>query len=93
MIQKLAYACSEVQYNELHSHFQCDAPKEVITYFNANWHSIKDEWVLGMKSSCGSFLNFTNNHLESFNGKLKQVIDHHRPTVYWKILLRSSSLS
>ncbi|XP_065901380.1 zinc finger SWIM domain-containing protein 3-like [Dysidea avara] len=30
-----------------------------------------------MKSDCGSFLNFTNNRLESLNGKLKQVIDHH----------------
>ena len=36
-----------------------------------------DEWVLDMKGSCGSSLNFTNNHLESFNGKLKQVIDRH----------------
>ena len=77
MLQKLAYACSEAQYNELYSQFQRDAPKEVITYFNANWHLIKDEWVLGLKSSCGSFLNFTNNRLESFNGKLKQVIDRH----------------
>ena len=73
MVQKLAYACSEAQYSELYCQFQRDAPKEVITYFNTNWHSIKDEWVLGMKSSCGSFLNFTNNRLESFNGKLKQV--------------------
>ena len=32
---------------------------------------------LGMKSDCGSFLTFTNNRLESLNGKLKQVIDHH----------------
>lgn len=30
-----------------------------------------------MKSSCGNFLNFTNNRLECINGKLKQVINHH----------------
>ena len=30
-----------------------------------------------MKSDCGSFLTFTNNRLESLNGKLKQVIDRH----------------
>ena len=30
-----------------------------------------------MKSSCGNFLNFTNNRIECINGKLKQVIDHH----------------
>lgn len=37
----------------------------------------KNEWVLGMKSSCGNFLNFTNNRLESINGELKQVINRH----------------
>ena len=30
-----------------------------------------------MKSNCGNFLNFTNNRLESINGKLKQVINRH----------------
>ena len=28
----------------------------------------------GFKAECDSFLNFTNNGLESINGKLKQVI-------------------
>ena len=77
MVQKLAYASSAAKYTELYEEFQRDAPKEVIVYFNKNWHPIKDEWVLGMKSDCGSFLNFTNNRLESLNGKLKQVIDRH----------------
>ena len=77
MVQKLAYASSAAKYTELYEEFQRDAPKEVIVYFNKNWHPIKDEWVLGMKSDCGSFLNFTNNQLESLNGKLKQVIDRH----------------
>ena len=77
MVQKLAYASSAAKYNELYEEFQRDSPKEVVAYFNKNWHPIKDEWVLGMKSDCGSFLNFTNNRLESLNGKLKQVIDHH----------------
>lgn len=77
MVQKLAYASSAAKYSELYEEFQLGAPKEVIAYFNKNWHPIKDEWVLGMKSDCGSFLNFTNNRLESLNGKLKQVIDRH----------------
>ena len=77
MVQKLAYASSAAKYNELYEEFQRDAPKEIIAYFNKNWHPIKDEWVLGMKSDCGSFLTFTNNQLENLNGKLKQVIDRH----------------
>jgi len=50
MVQKLAYASSAAKYNELYEEFQRDAPKEIIAYFNKNWHPIKDEWVLGMKS-------------------------------------------
>ena len=32
---------------------------------------------MGLKFGCGSFLNSTNNRLESVNGKLKQVITRH----------------
>ena len=58
----------------LYSQFQQDIPKEVLKYFNANWHCIRNEWVLGIKLVGGSFLNTTNNRLEALNGKLKQVI-------------------
>ena len=51
----------------MYEELQRDSPKEVVAYFNKNWHPIKDEWVLGMKSDCGSFLNFTNDRLESLN--------------------------
>ena len=54
-----------------------NCPRKVVEYFNENWHVIKSEWVLGLKAACGSFLNFTNNRLESINGKLKQVINFH----------------
>ena len=45
--------------------------------------------MLGMKSDCRSFLNFTNNWLENLNGKLKQVIDQHT-VVHWKKFLTST---
>ena len=61
------------EYNELYTSFST-CPKAVVDYFNLNWHPIKEEWVMGFKAECGSFLNFTNNRLESINGKLKQVI-------------------
>ena len=74
LIQKLAYAPSVAEYDSLYTQLQNDAPREVVKYFNANWHPIRNEWVLGMKFVGGSFLNSTNNRLESINGKLKQVI-------------------
>lgn len=75
--QKYCYAHSEADYNNLYSQLQSCAPKEVVSYYDKNWHQIRSEWVLGKKSSCGNFLNFTNNRLECINGKLKQVINRH----------------
>ena len=77
VVQKMAYAHSEPEYLNLYAEFRRSCPKEVISYFNENWHPIKNEWVLGMKSCTGNFLNFTNNRLENINGKLKQVINRY----------------
>ena len=73
-MQKMAYAKSEAEYDSLYAQFQKDVPKQVVEYFDECWHTIKDEWVVGVMSCCGTFLNTTNNRLESINGKLKQVI-------------------
>jgi len=74
LMQKMVYAKSEAEYDSLYDQFQKDVPKEVVEYFDECWHKIKDEWVIGITSCCGTFLNTTNNRLESINGKLKQVI-------------------
>ena len=76
-IQKMAYAPSLEEYDKLYEFMKDNCPRKVVEYFNENWHEIKNEWVLGFKAACGSFLNFTNNRLESINGKLKQVINFH----------------
>ena len=47
LVQKLAYASSEAEYDELYSQLQKDAPKEVVKYFDVYWHPIK-------KSGCWS---------------------------------------
>ena len=70
-LQKMAYSSTETEYNDSYAQLQRDAPKQVVKYVSENWHPIKDEWVMGLKASCGSFLNTTNNRLESINGKLK----------------------
>ena len=73
MIQKLVHAVSEAEYQKLYDNFQSSCPKVVVEYYNKNWHPIKDEWVLSYKAS---FLNMSSNHLESINGKLRQVTSH-----------------
>ena len=77
LLQKMAYAATDDEYTKLYAQFQTSTPKEVLNCFNESWHLIKSEWVLGLKSLCGSFLNATNNRLECINGKLKQVINHY----------------
>ena len=73
-ILKMAYAKTETEYTGIYDQFASIVPKKVLDYFDENWHTIKEEWVLGFKFSTGNFLNTTNNRLESINGKLKQVI-------------------
>ena len=75
LLQKMAYASTESEYSNLYGQLLRDAPIEVVKYVDENWHPIKNEWVLGLKSCCGSFLNNINN--SSINGKLKQVIKRH----------------
>lgn len=77
LLQKMAYASSENEYQALYDELQDTLPQQVIEYFNSNWQGIRDEWVLHGKAKSGSFLNSTNNRLESINAKLKQVIKRH----------------
>ena len=73
-LQKIAYASSDDEYARLYEEFKQSLPKAVLDYFNNNWHCINDEWTLKLKGCCGTFLNSTNNRLESINAKLKQTI-------------------
>jgi len=50
--------------NHLHQH------RSWITFIK-NWHTFRNEWVVGITYDSGNFLS---NRLESFNGKLKSVI-------------------
>lgn len=73
LMKKLAYSTSEEQYFKNYEKLQTAVGKNVLDYFNKNWHCIRSEWtVYSMINS--NFLNYTNNRLESLNGKIKQVI-------------------
>ena len=55
LLQKLAYASSELHYNEIYFQFVRDVPQTVVKYYNEKWHSIRMEWVLCIKFVAGSF--------------------------------------
>jgi zinc finger SWIM domain-containing protein 3 len=48
----------------------------VSKYYNENWHGIRNEWVEGLKQEEFNFGESTNNRLESFFQKLKNVVTH-----------------
>lgn len=75
ILQRMVYANSEEQYQELYSLLQMSASQSVVEYFNENWHSIHAEWVMGLKWLHGNFFNSTNNRAESMNCKLKKLVE------------------
>lgn len=74
LLQKLAYARSEVAYEGLYEQLKRDAPHTVVRYYNDNWHDIRRDWVMAFTLQVGNFLNTTSNRIESINSKLKSVI-------------------
>ena len=75
LLQRLAYSRSEAAYSTVYEQLSKDAPHTVISYYNDNWHSIRNEWVAAIALQAGNFMNTTNNRIESINAKLKSVID------------------
>lgn len=74
MFQKLAYSKSIAEYDAHYADLKSSTPHSVFSYFNSNWHPIREQWVMCMKRSSGNFLNDTNNRLESINQKIKSVL-------------------
>ena len=71
LIQECVYSVSEEDYIEKYEAFKEAANDKVMDYYNRNWHSIKEEWVEGLKSKQLNLQTRTNNRLESFFGHLK----------------------
>jgi zinc finger SWIM domain-containing protein 3 len=74
LLQKMVYAKTEGEFEQLHNLLNISAPKRVIEYFDKNWYPIKDEWSMSKNFMKGCFQNTTNNRIESINAKLKSVI-------------------
>ena len=74
IVQKMAYAKTSCEYLELYQDLKDAKLPGVVDYFDTNWHSIKEQWVDGLKNDNVVFLNRTNNRIECINQKLKSVI-------------------
>lgn len=77
ILQRLVYSCSEEQYQAAYSQLINLNLEHVTSYYNQNWHCIREEWTLfGLNEHC-SYMNTTNNRSESLNQKLKLVGNRH----------------
>ena len=78
--EELAYAHSETYYNTKYQEFCEICPNDrVKSYYNNNWHNIRSEWVQGLKSTQFNLGENTNNRLESYFAKLKDIVTHKVP--------------
>ena len=89
IIQKIAFARTAVEYDELHQDLIGANLKSVSYYFNTNWHPIREQWVDGLKNE-----NVTPYRIESINQKLKSVITKYSslPQFFSQLLIAVDSL-
>ena len=73
IISNLAYSRSESEYDEYYQALIQSGLKTVITYYNSNWHGIRNQSVACYKEVCFTLGERTNNRLENINGKNKSV--------------------
>ena len=83
LLSKMAYARSEEAYLQIYNELTECAPKDVLDYFNENWHIIHNE---GLKNLQCNFMNCTNNRLESINHKWKAK------SYYYQILRNGTAI-
>ena len=89
IIQKIAYSISEEAYALHYKELLNTNIKQVISYYNANWHCIRDQWVEGLKNKFFNLMNSTNNRLESLNQKIKSVVSKNSSlTTFWLDLMK-----
>ena len=89
ILLKMVYARNEEEYSKLYDELKNAAPQRVVEYFDSNWHSIRHEWLDGLKNASCNFMNRTNNRVESINQKLKSVISRYSGiTLFFQDLMK-----
>ena len=72
VLRKLVYSKSADLYEQHLDELKSLKLRPVTDYFMANWHPCRHEWSMGLIEGV-SYLNLTNNRLESLNQKFKSV--------------------
>ena len=75
-LHKLIDSRDKEHYDALYEKLQSFSP-EFVNYFNENWHTCQELWVLHFRASLRTHGNNTNNKIESHNQKLKNYVSKH----------------
>ncbi|XP_043269802.1 uncharacterized protein [Venturia canescens] len=73
LFRKMLYSSTETEYMRYYEESK-KLPSAILNYFNKNWHDIRNEWTLSINFMQSTFLNTTNNRIESLNAKIKSVV-------------------
>lgn len=74
ILKDMVYTKSEIEYNQCYRDLRSLRCNQLMAYFNANWHSIQDQWVGYLVDRNKNCQIRTNNRLESLNQKIKSVV-------------------
>ncbi|KAI5754201.1 hypothetical protein M8J77_006720 [Diaphorina citri] len=81
ILQKMIYASNEEMYEQYYNQLLQLNLTKLSEYFNKNWHSIKEEWVVGLMKQEYTLNIVTTNHLECLNQKIKEVVTRNSPII------------
>lgn len=77
ILQDMAYAKSQDQFDRLYTELQDLELPKVMEYFDNNWLPIIEQWTLFGRNEHTHYLNRTSNRLESLNQKFKLIISRY----------------
>ena len=70
-LSELSYSQNELEYLDKYNSFCDNVPDSVRVYYDRQWHSIREQWVDGLKNQHMNLCNRTTNRVESFFKTLK----------------------
>lgn len=73
LMQKMAYANCEQTYEMYYEQLRLTNIYTVVEYYTNNWHNIKEEWVMALKSST-HFTIQSIGRIERISKKIRQVV-------------------
>jgi zinc finger SWIM domain-containing protein 3 len=74
MLERLAYSRNEDEYDRNLKILEGAEMPLVLSYYMANWHEERNQWVVGLRSQTLTLSQNTTNRLENVNKHIKAVV-------------------